>query len=253
MSKLSSTNPFLFIGKPVEDEYGRQIGRIASFMINPDGQVSNVFIERGDGEFAHYSVNQFDVGDKSVVLLSSIKLKVKSLCEDIPLIWRKSQAINELLEKKKIPQEMFNDLHKNFENSLSEMKAGAQASLEEIDKLIAKCNQQIKEFQSAYVYLEIEREIGRIDEKSYQTAFELIQERSKQVNIERGDLEVIRNKLSNVTLGESRTLGGMRTELKKDTVPAPAPQPATHPLTTLPEPPVVVHIKGTVNPTPIKS
>ncbi len=247
MSKLTSTNPFLFIGKPVEDEYGRQVGRIASFMINPDGQVSNVFVERGDGEFTHYLINQFDVTDKNIVLTSSIKSRVKSLCEDIPLIWRKNQAINELLEKKRIPQEMFNELRKNFETSLNEMKATSQALLEEIDKLVAKCNQQVKEFQSASVYLEIEREIGRIDEKSYQTAYELIQERAKQVSVERADLEVLRNKISNVTLGESKMLGSMRTETKRDA------SSTSQSATTLPEPPVVVSYRGTASSGPVKS
>ena len=223
MSKLSSTNPFSFVGKPVEDEYGRQVGRIASFMINPDGQVSNVFIERGDGEFTHYSFNLFDVTDKSIVLLSSIKSRAKVLCEELPLIWRKSQAINELMEKKRIPQEMFNDLHKNFENALNEMKANSQALLEEIDKLIIQCNMQVKEFQLASGYLDIEREIGRIDEKSYQIAFELIQERFKQVSIEKADLEVVKNKLSNLTLGESRLTGAIRTEPKKDRPPTHSP------------------------------
>jgi hypothetical protein len=241
MSKLSSTNPFSFVGKPVEDEYGRQVGRIASFMINPDGQVSNVFIERGDGEFTHYSFNLFDVTDKSIVLLSSIKSRAKVLCEEIPLIWRKSQAINELMEKKRIPQEMFNDLHKNFENALNEMKANSQALLEEIDKLTIQCNLQVKEFQLASGYLDIEREIGRIDEKSYQIAFELIQERFKQVSIEKADLEVVKNKLSNLTLGESRLMGGIRTEPKKDAA------PNLQASITLPEPPVVVTVKGTVN------
>jgi len=37
-----STNPFLFVGKPVRDEYGRQIGRIASFRVAPIGRVDGI-------------------------------------------------------------------------------------------------------------------------------------------------------------------------------------------------------------------
>lgn len=238
MSKLSSSNPFLFIGKPVKDEYGRQVGRIASFMANPNGRVNGVFVEHGDGEFFRYSTTQLEMGDDGVVLLSGIKLRVRALCDEIPLIWRKDQALSELLEKKKIPSEMFDDLHKKFQNALNEMKANAKAALDSIDKQVIMCNQQIKELQSAKVYLEIEREIGKIDEKSYQTAFEMIEDGFKQVNAEKSDLEAMRNKLSNILLGETQaSVIVPQTETEKEATPALPPTPQ------LPEPPVVVHVK----------
>jgi len=239
MSKLSSTDPFLFIGKPVKDEYGRQIGRIASFMVSPNGRVDGVFVEHGDGEFFRYSSNQFKLDEDGVMLLSMIKLRVKTLCDDIPLIWRKDQALSELLEKKKIPSEMFGSLHKNFENMLNQLKAEAQATLETIDKQVVRCDQQVKELNSATVYLELEREIGKIDEKSYQMAVEMIQGNLKRTSAEKSDLEAIKSKLSNLLLGETPTTI-TPTETKKEVLPVPPTPPAP----TLPEPPVVVHVKG---------
>jgi len=242
MSKLSSTDPFLFIGKPVKDEYGRQIGRIASFMVSPNGRVDGVFVEHGDGEFFRYSSNQFKVDDEGVMLLSTIKLRVKTLCDDIPLIWRKDQALSELLEKKKIPSEMFGSLHKNFENMLNQLKAEAQATIETIDKQVAGCDQQIKELYSATVNLEIEREIGKIDEKSYQIAVEMIQGNLKRTSAEKDDLEAIKSKLSNMLLGETSTTI-KPTETKKEVLPVP-PTPPAPTLPVPPESPVVVHVKG---------
>lgn len=239
MSKLSFTDPFLFIGKPVKDEYGRQIGRIASFMVSPNGRVDGVFVEHGNGEFFRYSSNQFKVDDDGVMLLSTIKLRAKTLCDDIPLIWRKDQALSELLEKKKIPSEMFGSLHKNFENMLNQLKAEAQATQETLDKQVVRCDQQIKELYSAMVHLEIEREIGKIDEKSYQIAVEMIQGNLKRTNAEKSDLEAIKSRLSNLLLGETPTTI-TPTETKKEALPVPPTPPAP----TLPEPPVVVHVKG---------
>jgi hypothetical protein len=227
MSKPS--NFFLYIGKPVKDEYGRQVGKIASFAVNPNGRVSGVFVEHGDGEFLRYPTEQINVDGEDVTLSPSIKIKVKALCDEIPLIWRKDQALSELVDKKKVPSEMFNELHKNFEGALNQLKADAQAYLDNIDKQVFKCNQQIRELNSALIHLEIEREIGRIDENAYQTAMEMIKEGLKQTNNEKNDLESMRNQLSNLLLGDAQT------PVMKE------PQ-ATSPV--LPEPPVVVHVKS---------
>jgi hypothetical protein len=230
MSTRPTSNLFLYIGKPLKDEYGRQIGKIASFSISPNGRVNAVFVEHGDGEFQRYSSEQFKVDGDEITLLPTIKLKVKALCDEIPLIWRKDQALSDLVEKKKIPSEMFTELHKNFEGALSQLKTDAQSNLKGIDEQITKCNSQVRDLNSALIHLEIEREIGRLDESAYETALQIVQDGLKRVNSEKTDLESLRSQLSNLLLGDSSTI---------DKEPE-ATKPA------LPEPPVIVHVKGTV-------
>jgi len=226
------SNLFLYIGKPVKDDYGRQLGKVTSFAVSPNGRVSAVFVEQSDGEFLRYPSEQFKVDGENIILTPSIKLRVKTLCDEIPLIWRKDQALSELLDKKKIPSEMFNELHKNFEGALSQLKTDAQANLDTIDKQITRCNQQTRELNSALINLEIEKEIGRIDDSAYQTAIEIIQEGLRRTNSEKTDLESMRSQLSNLLLGDtlSPTPEGDKPSLGNASSP-------------LPEPPVVIHVK----------
>lgn len=228
MSTRPTSNLFLYIGKPLKDEYGRQIGRIASFSVSPNGRVNAVFVEHGDGEFQRYSSEQFKVDGDEITLLPTIKLKVKALCDEIPLIWRKDQALSDLVEKKKIPSEMFTELHKNFEGALNQLKTDAQSNLKSIDEQITKCNSQVRDLNSAFIHIEIEREIGRLDESTYGTALQIVQDGLKRVNSEKTDLESLRSQLSNLLLGDTPAL---------DKEPETARSP-------LPEPPVVVHVKG---------
>jgi len=207
-------------------------------MVAPSGRVDGVFIEHGDGEFLSYPSDHFKIDNGDFVILPPIKLKARTLCQEIPLIWRKDQALNELVGKKKIPSEMFEDLHKNFEGALNQLKADAKAVLGDIDKQITKCTKQIQELHSALINLEIEREIGRIDDQSYQKALGMIQWGLKSVNAEKNDFETLKNKLSNMLLGEKKT-ETPETPKQKETQEATAPaSPA------LPEPPVVVHVKS---------
>ena len=50
------SNLFLSIGKPVKDEYGRSLGKVASFALTPNGKFDAVFIELNDGKFARNSL-----------------------------------------------------------------------------------------------------------------------------------------------------------------------------------------------------
>jgi len=221
-----SNMPFLFVGKPVKDEYGRQIGRIASFMVNLKERVIGVLVLREDGEFSRYPSNQFITDDEGVTLLSPTKQRAKTLFEEMPLIWRKDEALNELVEKKKIPPEIFENFHKNFEDALSLLKADAQTTLEGLNKEIDWCGQQVTQLHLAILHLEIEHEIGEIDEKSYQMVIETLQGSLKRAESEKEDLEGIRNMLLEKT---------SQTETEK--------KPPSAAL-MLPEPPITVNLKN---------
>ena len=134
---------------------------------------------------------------------------------------------------------MFDDLHNNFEGALNQLKADAKTVMDDTDKEITKCSKQIQELHSALINLEIEREIGRIDDESYQKALGMIQWGLKGVNAEKSDLEALKSKLSNLLLGEKT--GKPETTTRKETQEATAASPTSP---TLPEPPVVVHVKN---------
>ncbi|MBS7632123.1 CdvA-like protein [Candidatus Bathyarchaeota archaeon] len=233
-----SQNPnlFLSIGKPVKDEYGRVIGRVASFAVTPSGKFDNVFIEKGDGRFQKQSVEHLKLDGSEAILLSRIKSESTAFCDQIPLIWRKDQALKELLNKKKISQELYSELHTSFDGALTQLKNEAQVLIEEIDKEINRCAEETKTLNYALVHLEIEHAIGKIDDQAYATAFDVIQDNLKRINVEKSDLELTRNKLSNILLGESPKQTEPSIEkAKSSTTPSASPE--------LPEPPVVVYVK----------
>jgi hypothetical protein len=244
----SISNPFLFVGKQIKDEYGRQIGRVASFKVTPTGRIDGIFVEHGDGEFLSYASDQIKLDNGDLVISPTLKLKAKALCNEIPLIWRKDRALNELVEKKKIPPEMYDDLHSTFEGALTQLKDNAKTLTENIDREVDRCNKQIHSLHSALINLEIEREIGRLNGDSYEKALGIIQWGLKGVNAEKSDLEALKSKLSNLLLGEQTTETpetkapeALQTESPEQTEIPEAPAPVSP---NLPEPPVIVHVRN---------
>ena len=231
-----SQNPnlFLSVGKPVKDEYGRVVGKVASFAMTPNGKFDAVFVEFGGGQFSKQPMEQLKFNGSEVTFISTTKSQCSVLCDQIPLIWRKDQALKDLSEKKKISPEMYQEIHNSFDGVLNQLKKDAQVLSDQISDQVATCDDSIKEMSYALLNLEIEHEIGRIEDEAYKTSFATLQENLKRTTQEKNELELAKNKLANSLLGD--TLGTLqKTKSPVDT--------NSEPKQELPEPPVVVYVK----------
>jgi len=231
-----SQNPnlFLSVGKPVKDEYGRAIGKVASYSMTPTGKFDAVFVEFSSGRFSKQPIEQLKFNGAEVTLISTTKSQASVLCDQIPLIWRKDQALKDLSDKKKISVEMYQEIHNSFNGILNQLKKDAQILSEEIADQIVCCEEEVKAISYAILNLELEHEIGKIDEESYKSAFAMLQDSIKRAHAEKTELESAKTKLSNMMLGDSLT----PIQRIKPSVDLPIETKAE-----LPEPPVVVYVK----------
>jgi len=199
---INNSNLFLSIGKPIKDEYGRVVGRVASFALTPNGKFDGVYVESNDGKFLKQSMEHLKFNGAEVTFTSNLKSQASILCDQIPLIWRKNQALKDLAEKRKISPNLYQELSNNFNAVLNQLKKDAQELSEEADKEVARCDQEIKTLGYAVVNLELEHEIGQVDDEAYQSAFTLLQTNLKRANTEKTDIELTKSKLSNIMLGD---------------------------------------------------
>jgi hypothetical protein len=231
-----SQNPnlFLSIGKPVKDEYGRVIGKVVSFAMTPNGKFDAAFVEFSGGQFSKQPMEQLKFNGSEVTFISTTKAQSTLLCDQIPLIWRKDQALKDLSEKKKISPEMYQEIHGNFDSVLSQLKKDAKVLSDQISDQIATCADEVRAMSYALLNLEIEHEIGKVDDEAYRTAFAMLQDDLKRISQEKSELELAKNKLSNTLLGD--VLGPIqKTKTSVDL--------SVEPKQELPEPPVVVYVK----------
>jgi hypothetical protein len=235
--EIMSQNPnlFLSVGKQVNDEYGRAIGKIASFAVTPNGKFDGVFIEMGNGRFLKQCVDNVRFDGSEITLVSNIKAQAGLLGDQIPLIWRKDQALRDLVEKKKISKDLYTELHNSFEGVMTQLRSEAQTLKEEIQDEVARCNEEAKALNYALVNLEIEHEIGKVDNQYYETAFSMIQENIKRVHKEKTDMELTASRLSSILLGDASKPAE---QAKSKTAEMPKGLASG-----LPEPPVVVYVK----------
>ncbi len=234
-----SQNPnlFLSVGKPVKDEYGRVIGKVASFALTPNGKFEAVFIEFSGGQFSKQPMEQLKFTGSEVTYISTVKAQSSVLCDQIPLIWRKDQALKDLSDKKRISPEIYSEMHTSFDSVLAQLKKDAKVLTDQIVDQIATCDDEMKAMTYAILNLEIEHEIGKIDEEAYKASFAMLQDSLKRTTQEKNELDQAKNKLANTLLGDS-ILPPMPMQKTKTTVDL-----IVEPKQELPEPPVVVYVK----------
>ncbi len=231
---MSNSNLFLYIGKPIKNEYGRVIGKVASFALTPSGKFEAVYLEFGDGQFSKQPMESLRFNGADITFVTKIKSQASILCDHIPLIWRKDEALKDLLDKKKITPEIFQELHNSFTGVLTQLKKDAQIIIDEASVEIERCREEITSLSYAIANLEIEHEIGKVDEENYKSAFALLQDTLKRAVSERTDYELTKSKISSVLLGDTQDIT-QRTKTYAEQVNAAAQK--------LPEPPVVVYVK----------
>jgi hypothetical protein len=230
---MSNSNLFLYIGKPIKNEYGRIIGKVASFALTPSGKFDAVFVEFGDGQFTKQPMETLKFNGAEVTFISKIKNQASILCDQIPLIWRKDQALKDLSDKRKISPDLYQELHNSFTSVLTQIQKDAQIIVEEAVIEIERCQEEISSLSYAIANLEIEHEIGKVDEENYKNAFALLQETLKRATLEKTDFELTKSKVSSVLLGDSQDTT-QRTKTYAEQVSV---------AQKLPEPPVVVYVK----------
>jgi len=234
---MSNSNLFISIGKPIKNEYGRVIGKVASFALTPNGKFESVYVEFGDGQFTKQPMESIKFNGAEITFVSKIKNQSGILCDHIPLIWRKDDALKDLVANKKITNEVYQDLHNSFSNVLTQLKKEAQVMIDESVIEIERCNEEITSLSYAVANLEIEHEIGKVDDENYRQAFALLQDTLRRAQAEKNDFEVTKSKLSSVLLGDQTSTSAkpLTTKVYAETV--------TNAATKLPEPPVVVYVK----------
>jgi hypothetical protein len=190
------------IGKNMKDENNREIGRITSFLIDPFGRVEEVLVEDRHGKLVSYEVERLKIDQDEVSLTSHVDKKMALLSERFPVMRKKRKVLDRLSDNKVIPQEIYQNLCKEFDKALKEMKSEAQNLLEDMDKQVKAQEDYIKMLQLARAFLEIEHGIGTVEDEVYQQSIMSLLKEVKNASQRKLSLLRTKDEVSSILLGE---------------------------------------------------
>ncbi|RLF07869.1 MAG: hypothetical protein DRJ60_01710 [Thermoprotei archaeon] len=189
MTEFTVADFVKYISKQVRDPYGRLVGKIAAFVSDALSNVKTVVLEHGDGEFNSYSTECIVIENDIIKVLSALKVEANKLANELSLAWKKSLALEELLEKKEITQEIYEHFQSQFNATLKELKDKASEIVDKIKGRIAELDSQLKVLQLASTSAKISYRIGEIDEAYFNSIMSMIQAGINRITSEKKDLE----------------------------------------------------------------
>ncbi|MEM0240170.1 MAG: CdvA-like protein [Candidatus Nezhaarchaeales archaeon] len=184
-----------YISKQVKDPYGRLVGKIAAFISDTLSNVKAVVLEHGDGEYNSYSTEYVVIESDIIKILSELKVEANKLAKELELTWKKNLALEELLEKKEISQEVYEHFQSQFSSTFKELKGKAIEIVDKIKARIAELDSQTKILQLALASAKISHRIGEIDDAYFNSITNMIQTGMNRIASERRDLENSVNEL----------------------------------------------------------
>lgn len=171
------------INKEARDEYGRSIGKVAAYHINPSGKIETVVVEKSDGNFDFYPAECLKVGGSSVMLLSKIKVAANkalnganAMRERIALLKPGDDISKLTYEAKRVEEEI-------------------KVVLESIEDRIIECENQAVQLNEAINDLEVLLSISRNSSPALNFSMRALSGAVRRLINERNDLEEMRRRL----------------------------------------------------------
>jgi len=189
MVELTVAEFVKYVSKHVRDPYGRQIGKIAAFISDTLGKVKTVVLEHGDGEYYGYSTECVTIEGDMIKILSELKAEANKVAKELELAWKKNLALEELRERKEVPQEVYEHFSPQYEATLKELKSRAAEVVEKIKGRIAELDSQARVLQLALASAKVSHRIGEIDDVFFNSIVNMIQTGMNRIAGERKDLE----------------------------------------------------------------
>jgi hypothetical protein len=152
------------------------------------------FIEQSDGLYTKQPMEYLVFNCAEITFKSKIKSKASVSC-DRSIRWRKDNALRDLAEKRKISQDLYQELHTNFSSVLSQLRKDAQLLVDEVIQSIKRCEEELTALSYGVLHLELEHEIGKVSDDVYRAAFSQLQETMRRTSAEKADFESTKCKL----------------------------------------------------------
>jgi hypothetical protein len=226
-----------FLGRSLQDPYGRSFGKVVGISANLKDEVTNIGIEVGNGEFIQCPGDRAAISGDSLVLTPSWKVEAEEFRKEFDVVTRRLRALDELFSVGDIQKDVYEDLRKQHEDAINELKSKRKEILDTLSQRNNTLNTQLRQLQTHLAGNKMLHASGEFDDQSYKAASDAIDQGLLRGMAERKDVESIYNYLSKP---DGTTPVSTPTQ-----APIPAPTPVPSPQSQSRDQVMVLHVRET--------
>jgi len=163
-----------FLGRPLQDPYGRAYGKVVGISANLRDEIIAVGVEVGNGEFVQCPGDRLSISTDSLVLLPAWKQEADDFRKEFEIVTRRLKALDELFSVGDIQRDVYEDLRKQHEDAINQLKAKRAEILETLGQRTGTLTTQLRQLQTHLAGNKMLHASGEFDDLSYKAASEAI-------------------------------------------------------------------------------
>src|SRR5881409_934236 len=180
-----------FLGRTLQDPYGRAFGKVVGISANLRDEVTGVGIEEGNGEFLQCPGDRVTITGDSLILAPAWKVEAEEFRKEFDIVTRRLKALDELFSVGDIQQDIYEDLRKQHEEGINELKEKRRTLLDTLARRTGLLNGQLRELQTYLASNKMLHASGEFDDAGYRSASDEINTGLVRTSAERKDIEAI--------------------------------------------------------------
>jgi sporulation protein YlmC with PRC-barrel domain len=188
MTELSEPELKGFLGKKISDTYGRKLGTIIGVTLNDFGEMQSLELEKGNNELQRLSVDQISMDRDKIIAVSKWKIQIESLLKEMDSAQRRLVALSDLLKRKEIPKNLYDELTQKHEEAIKNLKSKKNAAMEIIQNREKELDRQIEDLTKILIELKAGKWSEEFSSKVYEVASNSIEPNLEYVAKEKRDL-----------------------------------------------------------------
>src|SRR5713226_1219609 len=180
-----------FLGKPLQDPYGRAYGRVVGITANLRDEVTAVGVEVGNGEFVQCPGERLATSNENLVLLPSWKQEAEEFRKEFDIVTKRLRALDELFSVGDIQRDVYEDLRKQHEDAINELKGKRKEIIDTLSHRSTTLNTQLRQLQTHLAGNKMLHASGEFDDMNYKAASDAIDSGLVRAMAEKKDVESI--------------------------------------------------------------
>jgi len=168
---MQSSEAVGFLGKPVEDLYGRNVGVVVGFSLKTNGDVESVGLDQGSGTFAEVKASRLLLHEQALIVIPMWKADVTRIAGETGVLRKRISALRELERDSKdngaTSSAQYEQLRVQYEARVAKTEESTEKLLQEMKGRTAEVDQHDETIAKFLVNVNIQFRSGEISEASF--------------------------------------------------------------------------------------
>jgi hypothetical protein len=168
---MQSSEAVGFLGKPVEDLYGRNVGVVVGFSLNTNGDVESLGLDQGSGSFSEVKASRLLMHEKGLIVIPMWKADVTRITGETGVLRKMISALRELEADSKenggASSGQFELLRAQYEARVAKTEESTDKLLQEMKGRMGEVDQQDETIAKFLVNVNIQFRSGEISDASF--------------------------------------------------------------------------------------